>query len=121
MPPEVQAAKPSFLHDPRREIAVYQTLLAARALAAAKIKAQLKPLDLIVWRGHLMIVLDNNKTIESRHDYDLNTPEFEGGVRIRDLDYVLEETLSRRVAVDDYDDEVPADKKKFLIRRSIEA
>ena len=68
-----------------------------------------------------MIVLDNNKTIESRHDYDLNTPEFEGGVRIRDLDYVLEETLSRRVAVDDYDDEVPADKKKFVIRRWIEA
>lgn len=88
---------------------------------AEQIKAQLKPLDLIVWRGHLMIVLDNNKTIESRWDYDLDTPGDQGGVRVRDLDYVLQETLSRRVGVNDYDDEVPADAKKFVIRRWMEA
>ena len=64
-----------------------------------------------------MIVLDNGKTIESRFDYDLDGSGADGGVQIRDLDYVLKETLERRVAVDNYSDEVPADKKKFVIRR----
>lgn len=99
------------------ELVTFGTGLKIKDLTADQIKAQLKPLDLITWRGHLMIVLDNNKTIESRFDYDLDGSGADGGVRIRDLDYVLKETLDRRVAVNEYSDEVPADKKKFVIRR----
>lgn len=99
------------------DIVTFGTGLTIKGQTAEQIKAQLKPLDLIVWRGHLMIVLDNGKTIESRFDYDLDGSGADGGVQIRDLDYVLKETLERRVAVDNYSDEVPADKKKFVIRR----
>lgn len=85
---------------------------------ADQIVAKLKPLDLIAWKGHLMIVINNGQTIESRWDYDTSTEQPEGGVRVRDLKYVIEETLAAgKIPVNNYDDTVPEGKKKFVVRR----
>ena len=35
----------------------------------SQIKTTLKPLDIIVWRGHMMVVYDENHTIESAVSY----------------------------------------------------
>ena len=82
-----------------------------------KIIEQIEPLDIIVWRGHTMIILDNENLIESREDYEKDIEGCQGGVRIRPLKVVLNEVLTDRVAVNDYDDEAPVKKKKFVIRR----
>jgi hypothetical protein len=62
-------------------------------------------------------VLDQNRTIESRIDYDTKLKGNQGGVRIRNLKEVLDETLQERVPVNQYSDMVEEGKKKFVIRR----
>jgi cell wall-associated NlpC family hydrolase len=82
-----------------------------------EIISQVKPLDIIVWRGHVMIILDKKNVIESRADYEKNIPGCQGGVKIRPLKAVLKEVLKDRVAVNNYDNTVQPGKKKFVIRR----
>ena len=60
------------------------------------ITRQLRPLDLIVWPGHVMIVLDGNEVIESR--LDCANPS--DGVRIRPLQPALEQLMTRRRPAD---------------------
>jgi len=45
----------------------------------------LKPLDIIAWKGHTMIVLNESEVIQSRADYGTGTLGFEDGVKIRPL------------------------------------
>lgn len=87
-------------------------------LTAKQIARRLKPLDLIVWKGHVMIVMDQRHLIESRPDYDEKLDGCQdGGVKIRALVDVLEQTLITRVPVNSYDDPVGPQQKKFVVRR----
>lgn len=60
------------------------------------ITAALKPLDLLVWPGHVLIVIDDNNVIESR----LVCSEPDKGVRIRPLADVLSDVMKKRKPVD---------------------
>ncbi|NVN98133.1 MAG: C40 family peptidase [Geobacteraceae bacterium] len=74
-----------------------------------EIAAALKPLDLIVWPGHVMIVIDEGKVIESR--LVCNNPE--NGVRIRDIREALAETMKRRTP----SDRISSGSGEFVVRR----
>ena len=86
-------------------------------LNASQIIQKLEALDIIVWKGHVIIVLDKERTIESRLDYDMKRKGNQGGVRIRPLKEVLDETLKERVPVNNYEDKVGKGRKKFVVRR----
>lgn len=83
-----------------------------------QIARAIRPLDIIVWRGHAMIAMAGDSVIESRLDYDKTTPGCQNpGVRIRPLRTVLKEVLTTRVPVNNYDDPVAEGQKKFVVRR----
>ncbi len=86
-------------------------------LSVDELIQKVEPLDLIVWRGHMMVILDKDKIIESREDYEKNVDGCQGGVRVRALRPVLEDLLATKYAITNYDAPVPKDKKKFVIRR----
>ncbi|OGT96128.1 MAG: hypothetical protein A2X80_03000 [Geobacteraceae bacterium GWB2_52_12] len=80
---------------------------------AAQIAAQLEPLDLILWNGHVIIVLDRETAIESRLECD---KPGRGGVVTTPLRQRLEEIMRTRRPVDVW----PAGSKKrdiFVVRR----
>jgi hypothetical protein len=82
-------------------------------LSADKIIDLVKPLDLIVWKGHVMIILDQERVIESR-------PDCRGGadgVRLLALKDVLESILAKRLPVDEHCTIADQTKKSFVIRR----
>jgi|WetSurSiteA1Bulk_404760.scaffolds.fasta_scaffold26742_1 hypothetical protein len=70
----------------------------------------LKPLDLIVWSGHVVIVNDDDNTIES------SPPD---GVRMRYIKERLSEIISERYPVNELGQRMWK-KKEFVIRRWIE-
>ena len=72
-----------------------------------------QPLDLIVWKGHVMIILDRERLIESRLDC-LGTA---GGVKIRDLREALRQLLAVRMPLNEYDRNPSPAPKGFVIRR----
>jgi hypothetical protein len=76
-----------------------------QGLSASEIKSKLQPLDLIVWSGHVIIVLDENTAIES-------TPN--PGVHKSDLLSRLQSVMSERTAVNDWE---TTSGKRFVIRR----
>lgn len=81
--------------------------------------ASLQPLDLIVWDGHVIIVLNNQEIIESRLDYDKTTDGMQGGVRRRPITEVFTELLNDKIPVNDYQDPNKTESKRFVIRRWI--
>lgn len=85
--------------------------------SASEIAAMVRPLDAIAWKGHTIIVLDEEHTIESAGSFDEGSAGFPNGVRIRKTADVIAMLLSKRVAVNDIDDPVLEGKKKFSIRR----
>lgn len=78
---------------------------------------KLEPLDIIVWRWHVMIILDKEDLIESRLDYNAEDTWFDWWVRIRKIKPILDDLVLNKIWVDNYDDKVPEWKKKFTIRR----
>ena len=86
-------------------------------LDSDQIIQSLQTLDILVWKGHVIIVLDKDRAIESRLDYDTTREGNQGGVRIRTLKDVVDETLGTRVPVNEYTDVVEGGKKKFVVRR----
>jgi len=86
-------------------------------LKVDEIIQKVAPLDIIVWVGHVIIILDKEHIIESRLDYDKHKKGFQGGVKIRQLKKVLVEIMKRKVPVDNYKDKVKRGKRKFVIRR----
>jgi len=73
------------------------------------ITASLKPLDLLVWPGHVIIVIDGGNTIESR----LVCHEADKGVRIRPLAAALSEIMKKRTPAD----VVHNAREEFVVRR----
>ena len=82
-------------------------------LTAEKIAKKLLPLDLITWKGHVIIVLDQTHTIESCMGCSAI-----GGVTIRNLQLVLKEVMSARTPVNNYPKK-SSPQKTFVIRRWI--
>ena len=80
-------------------------------LTAGEIAKKLEPLDLIVWEGHVQIVLDRERLIESR----LDCGGTGGGVIVRPLRQALGELLRSRKPFDDYGSVGTG--KGFVIRR----
>ncbi len=81
-------------------------------LSTAEIVQRVKPLDLITWSGHVLIILDRQRVIESRLDCKGNG----GGVQMRPLTEALDEIMTTRTPLDDY---AAGEKgrKGFVIRR----
>lgn len=86
--------------------------VAIAGLTPARIAAKLQPLDLIVWKGHVIIVFDQNRTIESCMGCSAK-----GGVTMRKLDAVLKEILKTRSPVNAYPARTSGNEKPFVIRR----
>jgi len=84
-------------------------------LSILKIMKEVKPLDLIVWRGHVVIVLDDQHVIESRLKYVNDIEGNDSGVRIRSLRTVLKEITKNRKPVNVYD--VHESSRVFVVRR----
>ena len=74
-----------------------------------EITASLQPLDLLVWPGHVLIVLDGNTLIESR----LVCHEPEKGVRIRPIAEALNDIMKKRKPADG----VKNGRSEFVVRR----
>ncbi len=81
--------------------------VAIEGLAAEEIKAKLKPLDMMVWKGHVIYVYDENTAIQSALS--------KGGVVKTDLFETLEHLMKKRKPVNEYDDSTPVE--KFVVRR----
>jgi cell wall-associated NlpC family hydrolase len=81
-------------------------------LTGAEIVKQLEPLDLIVWNGHVLIVLDRDRLIESR----LDCSGERDGVRVRPLPARLQEIMQTRKPLDSYG-EAGGGGNGFVIRR----
>ncbi|MBF0493957.1 MAG: peptidoglycan endopeptidase [Candidatus Omnitrophica bacterium] len=81
-------------------------------LDAAAIMGKVRPLDILVWKGHVVIILDEKNIIESRQKYSDGA---KGGVRIRPLVAALREVMAERVPCDEYP--VNGKAKCFVIRR----
>ena len=81
-------------------------------LRIEKLAQQLRPLDLIVWKGHVVILLDQHNTIESV----MNCGETKNGVVVTPLKRRLEQLLKQRQPANSW----PAGTKKaalFVVRR----
>ncbi|MDQ3021703.1 MAG: C40 family peptidase [Bacteroidota bacterium] len=77
--------------------------------SATEIASMLQPLDLIVWSGHVIIVMDENTVIES-------TPDL--GVHKSDLLSRLQSIKKERIPVNDWDS---SNGKRFVVRRWIDS
>ena len=77
------------------------------------IAALLRPLDLIVWDGHVMIVLDQGRIIESR--LKCGEPG-NGGVVVRPLIRALTELMANRTPIDEYPEQAHDNRKYFVVR-----
>ncbi len=86
-------------------------------LTAEEIRQRLEPLDLIVWKGHVIIVLDRERTIESRLG---PVPGKRDGVAVRPLREVLAEVMGERVPADRFAEKNGKGEKTFVIRRWFE-
>jgi hypothetical protein len=82
-------------------------------LEPQRIARLLEPLDLIVWAGHVMIVIDRERLIESRLDPKGNG----GGVTVRPLLGALLEIMKARVPQDEYQATAADGTKCFVVRR----
>ena len=78
------------------------------------IAAVVRPLDLIVWSGHVMIVIDSARVIESRLKCGDSGA---GGVAVRPLGAALAEVMATRTPVNDYREQLPDGRKTFVVRR----
>ena len=88
-----------------------------QGLSAEEIAAKTKPFDLLGWRTHVMVVLDKDNIIQSRVDYDYDTPGNQSGVRVLPMVPLIQGLMESYLPVNSYDDEVPEDMNKFVIRR----
>jgi hypothetical protein len=93
-------------------LVTYGTGVPIAGLTAGAIASRLEPLDLIVWPGHVMIVIDRDRVIESRLECGA-----EAGVIVSPLKAALARVMKRRVAVNGISDQVPGGRTKFVIRR----
>ena len=80
---------------------------------AAAIIRLVEPLDLITWPGHVLIVLDRERVIESR----LACGKGKGGVTVRPLAEAVAGIMKQRRPVDHLSREEAKRRREFVIRR----
>lgn len=80
-------------------------------LSAGQIAKKLRPLDLLVWKGHVMVVLDADSIIESRMGCAGRS-----GVMVTPIGGALRQLMKGRSPVDRYP-EGGAAEKSFVVRR----
>lgn len=95
-----------------RQLLTFGTAVNIEGKTAEQIAAQLKPMDLIVRAGHVVIVLDEQYTIESRW-----RANFAGGVEVVKTIERLQEIMTTRDPVDNYAISKLPESKKFVVRR----
>lgn len=102
-------------YTPRNTSALveYGRAVPIAGLNTERIIRRVKPLDLIVWSGHVMIVLDRERVIESR----LDPTGKGGGVVVHHLREALMGLLKGRVPLDEYPSAAVKGVKGFVIRR----
>jgi len=84
----------------------YGETVEVEGLTAEEIAAKLKPLDMIVWLGHVIYVYDEKTSIQSGLS--------KGGVVKMDLVETLKEVMETRIPVNDYS---AGKKERFVVRR----
>lgn len=77
------------------------------------IAASLRPLDLIVWKGHVIIVFDGKRVIES----SLAHGRGKSGVAFRGLVETLRDITATRTPLDSYPSATGDGKRGFVVRR----
>lgn len=95
------------------QLVAYGNPVAVAGRQAGQIMSLLEPLDLIVWNGHVVIVLDRETAIESR--LECGKPG-QGGVAVTPLERRLREIMRSRRPVDTW----PAGSRSkdiFVVRR----
>ena len=90
-------------------LAHYGTGVAIAGKGAQRLARELRPLDLIVWPGHVLIVVDGGNVIESR----LVCGNPREGVRVRPLQAALAEVMGKRRPADSIGDGA----REFVVRR----
>ena len=100
---------------PRNTIALvqYGRPVMIEGLSADSIVKQLRPLDLIVWPGHLLVTLDNGAVIESR----LYCDGRRSGVAIRPLRERVTEIMSTRKPQNSMEGKGKSAGAAFVVRR----
>ncbi|MGL4540582.1 MAG: peptidoglycan endopeptidase [Candidatus Rhabdochlamydia sp.] len=95
-------------HTPRNtsDLVTYADRLEIEGLEGNEIVQKVKPLDLLAWKGHVIIVIDNQTCIES-------TPK--EGVHTNNLLERIEKLLKTRKPVNEYSSSFPS----FVVRRWI--
>ena len=96
------------------QLVQFGTAVTIEGLGLEKLVQQLRPLDLIVWKGHVIIVLDQKTAVESI----LNCSGARDGVVTTPLDKRLKQLLKQRKAVNSW----PSGAGKsahFVVRRWI--
>jgi hypothetical protein len=91
----------------------FGTAVPVAGLSAQMIAERLRPLDLVVYKGHVMIVLDHDSIIQST--MGCGGEEF-SGVHIDPLTETLRQLMKRRHPVDQFPAGV-AGKRAFVVRR----
>lgn len=88
-------------HTPRNtsDLVTYANRLEIEGLEGNEIVKKVKPLDLLAWKGHVIIVVNNQTCIES-------TPE--QGVHTNNLSERMEKLLETRTAVNQYSSSFPS-------------
>lgn len=84
----------------------YGNAVEIEGLTAEEIAAKLKPLDMMVWNGHVIYVYDENTAIQSSLS--------KGGVVKTDLISTIQELMKSRTPVNNYD---AASGERFVVRR----
>ncbi|GAI00651.1 unnamed protein product, partial [marine sediment metagenome] len=79
-------------------------------LKVDQIIKKVEPLDIIVRRGHVVVILNKEQVIESCLHCDKYKKGLQGGVRIRRLKEVLAEIMEKRIPVDSYEDKMEDDR-----------
>jgi L,D-peptidoglycan transpeptidase YkuD (ErfK/YbiS/YcfS/YnhG family) len=102
-------------YTPRNTLSLvhYGQPVGVDGLSTEDIARKLKPLDLIVWNGHAIIVLDSMRVIESRP----GCPGFKGGVVVTPLKERLTEIMQERVPTDDPALAAEPNGRTFVVRR----
>jgi cell wall-associated NlpC family hydrolase len=99
------------------ELVTYGKSVAIEGLDAWEIERRLRPLDLIVWPGHVLIALDQGEVIESR----LHCDGQKSGVIISLLPKRLSEILRNRKPVNTIEAKRKTTEKTFVVRRWFES
>lgn len=89
-------------------LATYWSGVEIQWLNIDEILAKLQPLDIIVWRWHMIIVLDKETSLDA---------SLENWVTTSNSKDTLKEVMETRTPINNYDDPAFTDKLKFVVRR----